>query len=63
MFRLLPPVWEQLALEAAATGEVATLDDAGDAGESSGASWGIISVKPQDVAHELPMQPITIMRK
>lgn len=24
--------------------------------------WGIISVKAQDVCHELPMQPITMMR-
>lgn len=33
-------------------------------GEDSGsdAPWGIVSVKPQDVAHELPMQPITVMR-
>jgi hypothetical protein len=24
--------------------------------------YGIISVKPQDVDHETPMQPITVMR-
>ena len=24
--------------------------------------WGIISIKAQDVCHELPMQPITMMR-
>ena len=24
--------------------------------------YGIVSVKPQDVNHELPMQPITAMR-
>ena len=24
--------------------------------------WGIISIKPQDVDHELPMQPITMLR-
>jgi hypothetical protein len=28
----------------------------------SDAPWGIVSIKPQDVAHELPMQPITVMR-
>ncbi|CAM9961410.1 unnamed protein product [Laminaria digitata] len=26
------------------------------------APWGIISVKSQDVDHEIPMQPITMMR-
>eukprot|EP00959_Pyramimonas_sp_CCMP1952_P169541 3541791-Pyramimonas_sp.AAC.1 len=26
------------------------------------APWGIISIKAQDEAHELPMQPITMMR-
>jgi len=26
------------------------------------APWGVVSVKPQDVDHELPMQPITMMR-
>jgi hypothetical protein len=26
------------------------------------APWGIISVKAQDVNHELPMQPITMLR-
>ena len=33
-------------------------------GEDSGsdAPWGIVSVKAQDVASELPMQPITMMR-
>jgi len=32
--------------------------------EDSGseAPWGIVSVKPQDVDYELPMQPITVMR-
>jgi hypothetical protein len=29
---------------------------------SSDAPWGVVSVKPQDVDHELPMQPITMMR-
>lgn len=28
----------------------------------SDAPWGIVSIKPQDVNHELPMQPITMMR-
>lgn len=28
----------------------------------STAPWGIISVKAQDVDHEVPMQPITMMR-
>mmetsp|Transcript_10447 Transcript_10447/g.20870 ORF Transcript_10447/g.20870 Transcript_10447/m.20870 type:complete len:209 (-) Transcript_10447:167-793(-) len=28
----------------------------------SDAPWGIVSIKPQDVDHELPMQPITVMR-
>ena len=33
-------------------------------GEDSGsdAPWGVVSVKPQDVDYELPMQPITMMR-
>lgn len=26
------------------------------------APWGIVSIKPQDVDHELPMNPITMMR-
>ncbi|CAM9469029.1 unnamed protein product [Ectocarpus fasciculatus] len=30
--------------------------------EDSEAPWGIISVKSQDVDHEIPMQPITMMR-
>jgi len=25
-------------------------------------SWGVVSIKPQTVSHELPMNPITIMR-
>jgi hypothetical protein len=29
---------------------------------NSDAPWGIVSVKPQDVEKELPMQPITSMR-
>lgn len=29
---------------------------------TSEAPWGIISVKAQDVDHEIPMQPITMMR-
>lgn len=31
-------------------------------GSGSDAPWGIISVKSQDVDHEIPMQPITMMR-
>ena len=29
---------------------------------ASDAPWGIVSIKPQDVDYELPMQPITVMR-
>ena len=42
---------EQIRKEAAAMGRE-------DDGEE--APWGIISVKAQDVAYELPMQPITV---
>ncbi|CAM9895168.1 unnamed protein product [Phaeothamnion confervicola] len=33
-------------------------------GEDSGseAPWGVVSVKAQDVGHEIPMQPITMLR-
>mmetsp|Transcript_34163 Transcript_34163/g.45165 ORF Transcript_34163/g.45165 Transcript_34163/m.45165 type:complete len:256 (+) Transcript_34163:49-816(+) len=33
-------------------------------GQDSGsdAPWGIVSVKPQDIDYEIPMQPITMMR-
>lgn len=41
--------------ERAATGRV-------DEAPLPDAPWGIISVKAQDEAHELPMQPITMMR-
>ena len=44
---------EQIRKESAAMGLA-------DDGETS--AWGIISVKAQDVGHELPMQPITMMR-
>ena len=46
---------EQLVKERDATGraEAAPLPDA---------PWGVISVKAQDEAFELPMQPITAMR-
>ena len=30
--------------------------------EIANCEWGIISIKPQDVMHELPMTPITVMR-
>ena len=43
---------EQIRKEAAAMGRADEQD----------APWGIISVKPQDVDHELPMNPITMMR-
>ncbi len=43
---------EQIRLESRATGK----EDLSDA------PWGIISVKAQDVDHELPMNPITAMR-
>ena len=43
---------EQIRKENAAMGE--------DSG--SDAPWGIVSIKPQDVDYELPMQPITMMR-
>lgn len=43
---------EQIRKENAAMGE--------DSG--SDAPWGIVSIKAQDVAFELPMQPITMMR-
>lgn len=33
-----------------------------DRPEQEDAPWGIISVKAQDVDHELPMQPITMLR-
>eukprot|EP00300_Choanocystis_sp_HF-7_P004309 c13309_g1_i1.p1 GENE.c13309_g1_i1~~c13309_g1_i1.p1 ORF type:complete len:201 (+),score=41.46 c13309_g1_i1:73-675(+) len=43
---------EQIIKENAAMGTVCIHEE----------PWGIISVKPQDVPHELPMQPITMMR-
>ena len=45
---------DQIIKENAATGSAVDLAET--------APWGIISVKPQDVRHELPMQPITMMR-
>lgn len=30
--------------------------------EQNHSPWGIVSVKPQDVDYELPMQPITMLR-
>tara|TARA_B100000768_G_C11106833_1_gene301533 strand:+ start:29 stop:700 length:672 start_codon:yes stop_codon:yes gene_type:complete len=44
---------EQIRKEADAMGREEAVNDA---------PWGIISVKAQDVDHELPMQPITMMR-
>lgn len=46
---------EQIHKENAATGF--PVDE-----EQAHAPWGIISVKAQDVDHELPMNPITVMR-
>ena len=43
---------EQIRKENAAMGE--------DSG--SDAPWGIVAIKAQDANHELPMQPITMMR-
>jgi hypothetical protein len=43
---------EQIRKENAAMGEDSKSD----------APWGIVSIKPQDVEYELPMQPITVMR-
>ena len=43
---------EQIRKENAAMGEDSQSD----------APWGIVSIKPQDVDYELPMQPITVMR-
>ena len=45
---------EQIRKEATAMGRPEELEE--------DAPWGIISVKPQDVDYELPMQPITMMR-
>ena len=46
---------EQIRKENAAQGNA-------DHPEHAHAPWGIISVKAQDVDHELPMQPITMLR-
>ncbi|KDO30605.1 hypothetical protein SPRG_04504 [Saprolegnia parasitica CBS 223.65] len=46
---------DQIRKETAATG--LPLDSVND-----DVPWGIISVKAQDVAHELPMNPITVLR-
>jgi len=54
---------EQLAAEAAA---MPADDRAGRAPQAAERDllppWGVISVKAQDVVHELPMQPITMLR-
>jgi hypothetical protein len=44
---------EQILLERAAMDDSAPVPDQ---------PWGIISIKPQNEAHETPMQPITMMR-
>ncbi|TMW61945.1 hypothetical protein Poli38472_009438 [Pythium oligandrum] len=46
---------DQIRKENAATG-------LGDDTEQDNAPWGIVSIKAQDVDHELPMNPITLMR-
>lgn len=46
---------EQIEKENAAMGKE-------DEGEKETAPWGIVSIKAQDVDHELPMTPITAMR-
>ena len=45
--------------EGASKGPPPPRDEDGDA---AAAPWRIVSVKPQNVAHELPMSPATIMR-
>lgn len=45
---------DQIVLENAATGK--------RSGELAAAPWRLISIKAQGVPHELPMQPITVMR-
>jgi len=45
---------EQIEKENAAMGK--------EGGEKETAPWGIVSIKAQDVDHELPMTPITAMR-
>mmetsp|Transcript_28081 Transcript_28081/g.27773 ORF Transcript_28081/g.27773 Transcript_28081/m.27773 type:complete len:100 (+) Transcript_28081:302-601(+) len=34
----------------------------GKADLNSNYEWGVVSIKPQDIDHELPMTPITMMR-
>lgn len=46
---------EQIRKENAATARAAPE-------EHEDAPWGIVSIKAQDVNHELPMKPITMMR-
>ena len=50
---------EQMLKENAATGAAT---GAATATSAPASEWYIVSVKPQDVAYELPMAPITIMR-
>lgn len=47
---------EQIVKENAAMGKDT------DGGKEETAPWGIVSIKAQDVDHELPMTPITAMR-
>ena len=48
---------EQINKENAAMGKQKNEEE-----EEETAPWGIVSIKAQDVAHELPMTPITAMR-
>eukprot|EP01090_Pellita_catalonica_P003012 TRINITY_DN12640_c0_g1_i1.p1 TRINITY_DN12640_c0_g1~~TRINITY_DN12640_c0_g1_i1.p1 ORF type:complete len:141 (-),score=24.01 TRINITY_DN12640_c0_g1_i1:164-586(-) len=49
---------EQILKEDKATGDTSTLRSIG----GTDYDWGIVAIKGQDVAHELPMAPITAMR-
>lgn len=55
---------EQIQKENAAQGggSSATTSSADSSGTIETAPWGIVSIKAQDVDHELPMTPITAMR-
>lgn len=44
------------------TAQCSTLEETTSKNEEENAPWGIVSIKAQDVDHELPMNPITIMR-
>ena len=42
--------------------QIAKENDAMGTKRQSDSAWGVVSIKPQDVDTELPMQPITMMR-